>query len=171
MSNPRPLFDGETLGQHCARWIKSAKKKHMETNTVLTWAEIAKIIDSTAEGLAYFSHSKAQKSEVPDKPTPESIYEAYPRKVGRKAAIDAITRAIKRIGAEWKQVDHLSPNHLLLDKVKVYASYVALWPADERNYVPHPTTWFNQGRYDDDPKEWERGKPIASAPKDYSKLG
>src|SRR4051812_37385251 len=74
----------ETPGQHCARWLKSAKAKAQESNTVLTWPEVAKIIDATLSGLKFFDHvkapqrpSKAQNSEFGDRkaipPTPEQV--------------------------------------------------------------------------------------------------
>jgi hypothetical protein len=76
----------------------------------------------------------------------EDIYAAYPRKIARSAAIKAIQKAGKAVGMEK-----------LLKAVKAYAEATSRWPAEERQYIPHPATWFNQGRYDDDPKEWERG--------------
>lgn len=165
-STPKPIK--ETAGQQCARWLKAAKLKARETNTVLGWDQVAKIIDATLESIGCFKPVKAQNSEVSAKPTPEAIYEAYPRKVGRKAAIDAINRAIERHKAE-EGTTPATP--YLLDRTTAFAAAVAGWPADERNFVPHPATWFNQGRYDDDPKEWLRGKPLAtSTPKDYTKL-
>ena len=86
-----------------------------------------------------------------DKPVSRSqsaadIYAAYPRKVGKAAALRAIERAIKRIpktdAAEW-----------LMARTKEFAAS----PAGKKGiYTPHPATWFNQGRYDDDPREWRR---------------
>lgn len=83
--------------------------------------------------------------------TAEDVYNAYPRKVGRSAAIKAIQKAGKGVGMER-----------LLKAVKAYAEATSRWPAEERQYIPHPATWFNRGSYDDDPKEWERGSVQAS---------
>lgn len=172
MPEPVPPTE-ETPGQHCARWLKSAKVKAKETNTVLSWEEVAKIIDHTLTGLAHFkkapqSDSKAISSEVS---ISEDIYAAYPRKVGRKAAIEAIKRAIKRLSSKHahSNVGEQEAGNMLMLAVKDYSKAVSKWPADERNFCPHPATWFNQGRYDDDPKEWVRGKPPTEA-RDYSKL-
>ncbi len=86
MSDPQPIPE-ETPGQHCARWLKAAKQKAQETNTVLSWTEVAKIIDHTIKGLACFSHSKAQKSEFGDRkvipPQPEDVT-AYSASIGLK---------------------------------------------------------------------------------------
>ena len=78
--------------------------------------------------------------------TADTIYAAYPRKVGRGSAIKAIQRAGKAVGMEK-----------LLKAVKAYAEATSRWPVEERQYIPHPATWVNRGSYDDDPKEWERG--------------
>jgi hypothetical protein len=84
-------------------------------------------------------------------PTPEEIYQAYPRKEGKTAALKAIAKAIKHRGA-----------HELLKVVKEYAAAVALWPESEKRYRPMPATWFNEGRYDDDPQEWQRSAAAGS---------
>lgn len=81
----------------------------------------------------------------------EDVYAAYPRKVGRSAAIKAIQKAGKGVGMER-----------LLKAVKSYAEATSRWPVDERQYIPHPATWFNRGSYEDDPKEWERGNANVS---------
>ena len=70
----------------------------------------------------------------------EIIYEAYPRKVARPAAIQAIRRALQEHSFEW-----------LLERVETYASCVE---GSSKKFIPHPATWFNQARYDDDTREW-----------------
>ena len=70
----------------------------------------------------------------------EMIYEAYPRKVARPAAIQAIRRALQAKSFDW-----------LLERVQKYAACVE---GSSKKFIPHPATWFNQARYDDDPKEW-----------------
>ena len=75
----------------------------------------------------------------------ESIYEAYPRKVGKPAALRAIEKAIKERGAVF-----------VLDATERYAAKVEEWPQADRCFVPHPATWFNQQRFNDDPATWER---------------
>jgi hypothetical protein len=73
------------------------------------------------------------------------IYTAYPRRVGRGAAMKAIQKAMKTVtGLE------------LLEAVTAYAKAVATWKVDDRAFVPHPATWFNQERYADDRATWTR---------------
>lgn len=77
----------------------------------------------------------------------EAIYAAYPRKVGKTAAIKAIERVLKAgpITAET-----------LLAKVEAYAAATSLWADSDRDFIPHPASWVNAGRYDDDPNDWAR---------------
>lgn len=90
--------------------------------------------------------------------TAEDVYNAYPRKVGKQAAIRAIDGAIKRLNSNGRGI--LFPAKLtLMERTTAYAAAVAKWPADDKQFIPHPATWFNRGSYDDDPKEWQRGTP------------
>lgn len=81
----------------------------------------------------------------------ELIYAAYPKKVGRDEALTAITKQLKNHPLEY-----------LLDKTSQFARAVESWPSSYRYFqdggdrCPHPSTWFNQGRFQDDPKEWRR---------------
>ena len=76
----------------------------------------------------------------------ERIYNLYPRKIAKAGAIKAITKAIKDTG-----------NAAAIETAtKAYAKAVAAWPEDDKKFIPHPSTWFNRGSYDDDPAEWER---------------
>jgi len=89
-------------------------------------------------------------SEVPLEP--EVIYAAYPRKVGRAAAIAAIKKAMTKV----------SPAKLL-EAVNAYDDAVRTWAPTARytaagvDTVPHPATWFNQERWTDDRSEWQKG--------------
>ena len=81
--------------------------------------------------------------------TAEEIYDAYPRKVGRAAALKAIKGAINKV-----------PTHTLLQATRDYATAVKTWAPTARytacgsDTVPHPATWFNQERWTDDRSEW-----------------
>ena len=68
------------------------------------------------------------------------IWAEYPRHVGKGAAIVKIVSALKKVGFEK-----------LLSRTKLYAEMTA---NKERHWIPHPSTWFNQERYNDDPDEW-----------------
>ncbi len=104
--------------------------------------------------------------------TAEDVYAAYPRKVGKQAALKAIQKAVKAMSGKAIPAElmrELFKSHplgatitgwdYLLNRTKAYASATARWPAADKKYIPHPATWYNRGSYDDDPKEWERGNP------------
>lgn len=77
------------------------------------------------------------------------IYDAYPRKVGRAAALKAIEKAMHKV-----------PSDTLLQAVRDYAAAVKTWAPTARytaagvDTVPHAATWFNQERWTDDRSEW-----------------
>ena len=79
------------------------------------------------------------------------VYNAYPLKVARPAALKAIVRALEAI-----------PFEDLLAKTKAYAAARGV----DLAFVPHPATWFNQQRYNDDPNTWRRSEaPIKPNPR------
>lgn len=91
----------------------------------------------------------------------EAIYAIYPKKVGKTAALKAIVKVLKLPGG---------PTELELQTtVKAYRDAVAKWPHEARytregnDTVPHPATWFNQGRYADDPATWQKS-PLEGPP-------
>lgn len=71
----------------------------------------------------------------------EDIYRAYPLKVGKPKALQSIQRAMKKT----------APAELLAKTTQ----FAELWNGDT-SYCPHPTTWFNQERYNDAPETWRR---------------
>ena len=76
-----------------------------------------------------------------------ALYKAYPRKVARGAALNAIKKALMSkdsIGFD-----------ALMDAVQEYAKAKK---GQDRQYIPHPSTWFNQERWDDDRDEWWEGR-------------
>ena len=100
------------------------------------------------EGLSIDGFSLETASDVSPKKTPpstelaESIYQLYPRKVSKPDAITAIIKSLKTHSADF-----------LREKVTAYASAIT-W--QESRFIPHPATWFNKERFNDDPKEWEQ---------------
>lgn len=73
----------------------------------------------------------------------EAVYGVYPRKVGKPAAIRAIAKAIQRDGYDP-----------VIDAARKFA---VCWEGrKDMEFCPHPATWFNQSRYNDDPSTWRR---------------
>ncbi|HWO69646.1 MAG TPA: hypothetical protein VNP94_02680, partial [Actinomycetota bacterium] len=66
----------------------------------------------------------------------EAFYRRYPRRVGRLAALRAWTSALKRASA-----------------AEIMAGLERQLPElarREPKYIPHPATWLNQGRWQDE---------------------
>ena len=77
----------------------------------------------------------------------ESIYDAYPRKVAKRNAIKSISLSLTRISKRGEP----NPVEWLLNRVRKYAQSRA---GEDSKFTPHPATWFNQERYEDEPTEW-----------------
>lgn len=99
------------------------------------------------------SSAGAVEHALPTRDEPDhfaDFWTAYPRREGKAAARKAFE----------KLVDH--PR--IVAAARQYAAAVAQWRPEERKYVPHPATWLNQGRYDDDPATWMRNAPPDNLP-------
>jgi hypothetical protein len=81
--------------------------------------------------------------------TAEDIYQAYPRKEKKPRALSAIAKAMKKCTPA-----------LLLERTKAYAAAIA-W--QDRQFIPHPATWFNDEQFNDDPAEWQQPAPQFNA--------
>lgn len=91
----------------------------------------------------------------------EDIYAKYPRKEGKPSALRAIAKAMKRTSPE-----------ILLERTEAFA---AARRSCEMRYCPHPATWYNDERYNDDPSMWtindNLNAPVQSKHVPESKLG
>lgn len=150
------------IAKEATAQLKAAKTEAHTAKRKLPWSEVQAIILRCLEQ----AQSPASLPSSADKATVDAIYALYPRKVGRLAAVKAIGKAAMLL--REREPDALA---YLLERVRLYATAVAMWPESERHYCPHAATWFNQGRYDDNPKEWERAPKAAPASaRDYSKI-
>ena len=88
----------------------------------------------------------------------DELYKIYPRHLGKKTAIVAIEKTLKRLKLELK-LEGLEVGNIeewLKERVAAFRES----PAGNRgNFTPHPTTWFNQSRYLDDQDEWWQMTP------------
>lgn len=96
---------------------------------------------------------EVQKHSSPLVAQCETLYGLYPRRVGKAVAFKAIAKALKK-----------KPFDAMLLAVKAYAKQVV---REEREiqFIPHPATWFNQGRYEDEPSE-PTEKPLTQYQRD-----
>lgn len=97
------------------------------------------------------SDGKKKKRPGPGPVVLAEIYAAYPRKVGRDKAFKAIDKALHRSALSAVE---------MLARVQAFATAAETWADSDREFIPHPATWFNQGRYDDDPREWQRASAL-----------
>lgn len=84
----------------------------------------------------------------------EGVLDIYPRRTGLDAALPVVIRLLK--GSRKKAA--VPANDLYL-KTAEYACCRFVKTAKERGgerFIPHPKTWYGQGRYADDPSEWAR---------------
>ena len=88
-----------------------------------------------------------QRRTTSSPPTPpggrggfDAFWRAYPRKVGKKAALRA-----------WNR---LRPEPDLTQRILEAVDFQKQWPQwtkDGGQFIPHPATWLNQGRWEDEP--------------------
>ena len=71
----------------------------------------------------------------------EQIYAVYPYKVARPVALRAIERALRKF-----------PFAFLLERTQLFAQV----RNGDKAFMPNPSTWFNQERFNDDPSTWRR---------------
>jgi len=97
--------------------------------------------------------NQLRTSHIPESEV-ESIYEAYPRKVGRPNALKAIRKALK---LESAKKEHGLSSKAFLEKTKLWATAceqrIAKDP-EAAQYIKHPATWFNQQCYLEPATEW-----------------
>jgi hypothetical protein len=115
----------------------------------------------TITGTSTLTLTEEQKqipSVVSDSTEVLRVYEAYPHKVGKGAAIKAIEKSF----ALLRKRNELDPEKFLLERIQ---GWIDKRERDRAagNFVPeypNPSTWFNQERYDDEDnlpkpkKEW-----------------
>lgn len=69
----------------------------------------------------------------------EEIYAAYPKKIGKPAALRTIRRALAK-----------HPPEFLLARTRLFASTFD----GEQRFIPYPSRWFGEERFNDDPSTW-----------------
>jgi hypothetical protein len=114
---------------------------------ILNWKEYEKI-KTRADVAARVARHRAAKVAAEENPkedvlisvepsnTPESIYDAYPKKVGKPKALVAIKKAVGKYGHEF-----------IMEKTKAYS---LSRQGEDHQFTPNPSTWFNQERFNDE---------------------
>ncbi len=86
------------------------------------------------------------------------VWECYPRKVGKRKALLEIERAISRL-VSGEIGRKLSETEAVEELVKATSLYARSNAGQRGTFTPHPTTWFHQSRYLDDPDDWFHETP------------
>lgn len=106
--------------------------------------------------------------DAPVDATLDAAFDAWwavaPNRVGKRDAKKSFQRAAALIAgrpaSEGPGGD--DPHAFLIDRIKAFAES----PKAKGEFCPHPATWLNQGRYDDDPATWLRaGTPVVTVPR------
>jgi hypothetical protein len=78
------------------------------------------------------------------------FWAAVPNKVGKRGAEKAYKAAIGVLTVR----SVIDPHGFLLERMKLFAASPI--GRGEPQFIPHPATWLNNGRYEDDPATWQR---------------
>lgn len=130
----------------CDQWVKKRLLRARDADAAANGGQRL----PTADGGRPVKKGRGEKSKDKDKKGDaemvEAIYAAYPKHVGKTAAIKAIRVAAGKAGVD-----------ALLERTKLYSGIVGgVIGTAGAKFVPHPATWFNQGRYDDDQDQWRQ---------------
>jgi len=146
----RRQYDSDSSNERVQRYRERMKQRRNVTETPPE-TEIETETESNSKSLA--------RSSLADS---HAIYECYPRKVGRKAALRAIELAITRVqeGEYGRPFTREEAVEGIKRRTIMFATSTA---GKQGKYTPHATTWFNRSSYLDDPKEWESGDQHSGA--------
>lgn len=76
------------------------------------------------------------------------IYQTYPLRVAKPKALASIKKQIELVPARMQRERAAE----ILEKTRIFATMMGT----DLSFCPHPTTWFNQQRFNDDPSTWKR---------------
>ena len=90
----------------------------------------------------------------------EKWWSSYPRKEGKQEAYRVYRQLVSRLSRDSRLPSVVEGD--LLVAVETYAKSPRARHSD-RDFIPLPATWLSEGRYEDDPVEWNR--PLNRDPK------
>jgi len=92
----------------------------------------------------------------------ERWYAIYPRKVSKEEASASFGRALTKI-MQRRGMAKEEALDWLCGVTSVFANSTA---GNSGTFTPHPASWLNQGRYDDDQAEWARNRDTPVKPQE-----
>ncbi|MGI6251752.1 MAG: DUF4373 domain-containing protein [Anaerolineaceae bacterium] len=72
----------------------------------------------------------------------QEFWSAYPKKTGKQAALKS-----------WQKIKPTKELHLKIMEAVSTAKQTEQWQRENGRFIPNPTTWLNQGRWDDEATE------------------
>ena len=139
-----PMFKGridrfyKSYQETCERNKNNIKKRYTKSTTVYGGSERTRSLPSEEEE----EEETESKSEAKSNPNTsrasafDAFWEAYPKKTGKEAAKKAFARAKADIGT-------------MLSALEVQKQSEQ-WTKNNGQFIPNPTTWLNQGRWEDE---------------------
>ena len=115
------------------------RKQNAQNKPPLKQGATARLNTSTSS--SFTSSSSLSTSDV------KAIYRFYPKKMGKRNALNAIDNAAIRLEQEDMPVDEIL--NYLSKKTEAYRDS-RIGNPKHPEYTPLPATWYNQDRYDDD---------------------
>jgi predicted transcriptional regulator len=97
---------------------------------------------------------ETSKTNLDDVAFEERFWPAVSRKVGKQDARRAFAKARALLSSE-RGMTPAQARDRLVDRMTAFAKTPK---GQAGEFCPHPSTWLNKGRYDDDPSEWERSR-------------
>ena len=139
-----PMFKGridrfyKSYQETCERNKNNIKKRYTKSTTVYGGSERTRSLPSEEEEEAE-TESKSEAKSNPNTSRASAFdvfWEAYPKKTGKEAARKSFARAKADIGT-------------MLSALEVQKQSEQ-WTKDNGQFIPNPTTWLNQGRWEDE---------------------
>lgn len=156
------FFESTENGWFHARCDAEIKKMQDKQNKAKASAQAS--VNARSANAQRTLNKRRTKAELPtptptpnNPPTPkgefERFWKAYPRKVGKDAA--------------QKAFDKRRPTAALVDDMVAAIERQCrsdAWTKDGGQFIPHPTTWLNQGRWNDEPPVIHIPTPLDRGP-------
>lgn len=121
---------------------KNAYRESVEVESTRTLEVVSKNIYNKSENINIppISPQRGEASAAFDR-----FWQAYPRKVGKQAALKAFRKV--KVSVE-----------ILVEAVEKQKRS-SQWKKDNGQYIPNPSTWLNQGRWEDEVEQQTEGDP------------
>ena len=134
-NDPKVTATRERVRKHREKYAGSVTKRYVTQEALQS---VTSLVSASASASVLQEEGSGEK---PSLDYPLMIYEAYPLKAGKPAALLKIRKALEKIEPEK-----------LLGITRAFAASIG----NDKEFCPHPATWFHQERFNDDPTTWRR---------------